>query len=81
MGCAPKIYRPGKPKSVPVSVKHDTPSKWNILGALDVTQGSAMAWYRDSRYQACACSKGNVHESESRIDQESSRKAKKKKSF
>ena len=48
---------------------------------LDFTQGSAMAWYRDSRYQACACSKGNVHESESRIDQESSRNAENKRVF
>ena len=32
--------------------KLDTPSKGNTPGPLDVTQGSAAACYRDSRYQA-----------------------------
>ena len=64
-----------------MSVKHDTPSKWNTPGPLDVTQGSTVAWYRDSRYQACACSTGTVREAESRIDPESSRKAEKKRVF
>ena len=47
-----------------MSVKLDTPIKWNTPGSQNNMQGLNTACYRHKRYQACICSAQTMHKAE-----------------